>query len=185
MFLFLLFPPSFLPLPFLHLQCTTLFYCLFLMHYYDTWDNPTSWTYLSMHGTYGLLWCLKEMIFPDANWQKPCMVMSHVIVLVGGLVPYWYFAFSINSKGTEAPLALSAACNAVHTLGCVLMMASDSQKYYVLKVKKGLISDGWFKYCRNTNYLGEVMIYGSYAALSQDWISWAIVLYVWTLVFGR
>ena len=29
------------------------------------------------------------------------------------------------------------------------------------------------------------MIYASYAALSQDWISWAILVYVWTLAFGR
>ena len=58
-------------------------------------------------------------------------------------------------------------------------------KYFVLKAKKGLISDGWFAICRNTNYLGEMMIYSSYAALSQDYISWCILLYVWTLLFGR
>ena len=53
------------------------------------------------------------------------------------------------------------------------------------KVKKGLISNGWFKYCRNTNYLGEMMIYGTYAILSQDAISWCILIYAWTLLFGK
>jgi len=124
-------------------KCTTLFYCLGLMYYYNTWENRTSWTYLSMHGTYGMLWCLKEMIFPDMSWQKPTMILSHVIALVCVLAPYWYFAWSINSKNTEASYALAAACNSVHTLGCVLMMAADSQKHYVLKAKKGLITDGW------------------------------------------
>ena len=65
------------------------------------------------------------------------------------------------------------------------MMASDTQKYFVLKVQKGLISDGWFGICRNTNYLGEMLIYASYAALSRDVVSWAIVVYVWSVLFGK
>ena len=48
-----------------------------------------------------------------------------------------------------------------------------------------MISNGWFKYCRNTNYLGEMMIYGTYAILSQDTISWCILIYAWTLLFGK
>ena len=44
-------------------------------------------------------------------------------------------------------------------VGVVVMLLSDSQKYYTLKYKKGLISDGMMKYTRNPNYLGEVMIY--------------------------
>ena len=64
-------------------------------------------------------------------------------------------------------------------------MASDTQKYFVLKLKRGLISDGWFARCRNTNYLGEMMLYSSYAILSQDIVSFCILIYVWTLLFGR
>ena len=33
----------------------------------------------------------------------------------------------------------------MHTLGCVTMMASDTQKYFQLKEKIKLIKDGWFK----------------------------------------
>lgn len=51
------------------------------------------------------------------------------------------------------------------------MMASDSQKYFTLKYKKGLINDGWFKIIRNTNYLGEMMIYLTYAMISISYIS--------------
>ena len=64
-------------------------------------------------------------------------------------------------------------------------MAADTQKYFVLKERRGLISDGWFARCRNTNYLGEMMLYASYALLSQDYISWTILIYVWTVLFGR
>lgn len=47
----------------------------------------------------------------------------------------------------------------IYVFGVVIMLLSDSQKYYTLKYKKGLISDGMMKYTRNPNYLGEVMHY--------------------------
>ena len=43
----------------------------------------------------------------------------------------------------------------------------DAQKYYTLQYKKGLIMDGMYKYIRSPNYLGEVLIYSSYALLSN------------------
>ena len=40
-----------------------------------------------------------------------------------------------------------------------------------------------FKYVRHPNYLGEMMIYGSYALLVQHWIPWVILAYWWIFVF--
>ena len=74
-------------------------------------------------------------------------------------------------------------CVFFHTLGCVLMMASDSQKYFTLKYKKGLINEGWFKKIRNTNYLGEMMIYLTYAMISKSYISYFILIYIWTFFY--
>ena len=62
-------------------------------------------------------------------------------------------------------------------------MASDSQKYFTLKYKKGLINEGWFKKIRNTNYLGEMMIYLTYAMISKSYISYFILIYIWSLLF--
>lgn len=74
------------------------------------------------------------------------------------------------------------------------MLVSDAQKYYTLQYKKGLITDGMFKYIRSPNYLGEVMIYSSYGLVanvfirysinSQHWIPWIILIYVWVSVFA-
>jgi hypothetical protein len=36
-------------------------------------------------------------------------------------------------------------------------------------VTTGLITDGLFAYSRNINYFGELLIYGSFAALSMHW----------------
>lgn len=30
-----------------------------------------TWVYLALHGTDGMLWLLKERIFPDRQWQQP------------------------------------------------------------------------------------------------------------------
>lgn len=43
----------------------------------------------------------------------------------------------------------------------------DAQKYYTLQHKKQLITDGMYRYIRSPNYLGEVMIYSSYALLAN------------------
>ena len=112
-------------------------------------------------------------------------MLDHFVAFFGLLGPYWYMAYSINTNRTTASMPLIAACISLHNLGAVVMMASDSQKYFVLKAKKGLIEDGWFGNCRNTNYLGEMMIYVSYAMLAQDPVGWGILVYAWTLMFGR
>lgn len=39
------------------------------------------------------------------------------------------------------------------------------------------------KYSRNPNYLGEIMIYGSFVILVNDFISYCCVCHVWVLVF--
>ena len=39
------------------------------------------------------------------------------------------------------------------------------------------------KYCRNPNYLGEIMIYGSFILLVNDTISYVAVIQVWFTLF--
>jgi len=71
----------------------------------------------------------------------------------------------------------------MYAIGVVLMMAADTQKYYMLQLRQGLITEGWFARCRNTNYLGEMMLYSSFALLSQAWIYWCFLLATWSHVF--
>ena len=46
----------------------TLPFVLGLMVLTDTWTS-TAWTYLALHGSYGLIWLLKDAVMPDARWQ--------------------------------------------------------------------------------------------------------------------
>ncbi|MEK6783172.1 MAG: DUF1295 domain-containing protein [Bacteroidota bacterium] len=54
--------------------------------------------------------------------------------------------------------------------GTMLHFGSDAQKYFSLKYKTGLITEGFFACMRNVNYLGEFLIYSGFALLSMSWL---------------
>jgi protein-S-isoprenylcysteine O-methyltransferase Ste14 len=64
-----------------------------------------------------------------------------------------------------------------------LHFASDAQKHFVLKVQPGLIEDGFFARCRNTNYLGEVLIYLSFAMVAMHWLPYVVLAVFGLAVF--
>ena len=49
--------------------------------------------------------------------------------------------------------------------------------------KKGLITDGWFKYTRNPNYLGEMMIYSSFALATGRSEAFKVLAFNWSILF--
>ncbi len=153
-----------------------------LMAWFDVW-TPTAWTYAALHGSYGLCWLLKDALFPDANWQRKvtfgAAVSSWLLVL--GL--YWIAPVLVVMQRREQPAVVLAAATVLYALGVVLMMGSDAQKYFVLKVKKGLITDGFFARVRHPNYLGEMMLYASFAVVAGHWAPWLVLAWVWLGVF--
>lgn len=71
-----------------------------------------------------------------------------------------------------------------NVIGVFYMIGADVQKFTQLKLKKGLISDGFFYRTRNPNYFGEILIYLSFAIVSNSCLSYCILLTVWTILFG-
>lgn len=71
------------------------------------------------------------------------------------------------------------------------MMGSDYQKTTTLRKRKGkgtfylgLISDGFFKYTRNPNYLGEILIYSSFVFCSGHVLGYLIFYVAGGLLFA-
>ena len=64
------------------------------------------------------------------------------------------------------------------------MIAADAQKFYTLRVKRGLITDGMHRYVRHPNYLGEMLIYGSFALLVWHWYPVLVLSWVWLGLFA-
>ncbi len=167
----------------------TFLYILFLINFYNAFDNITIWVYLGLHGTYGMLWVLKSMIFPDKSWDKKASIGYGMLILVG-LSMYWISPWIIVSgyfnEGimVEAPLILISSSIFLFGLGVFLHFSSDMQKYISLKINKGiLITENLFSRSRNINYFGELLIYLSFSILSLHWIPLLVlslfILIVW------
>ena len=159
----------------------TFFFILGLMFVYQNYTLG-AWVYLALHGTYGFLWLLKDRIFPDPQWEQSLSIPQGIFTfMVVNL--YWIAPFILISSGTVPPLPLVAAAISVNIFGVFLGFASDAQKYYTLKYQKGLITEGFFARCRNTNYLGEILIYSSFAMLTQHWLPFLILGSFISMVF--
>jgi protein-S-isoprenylcysteine O-methyltransferase Ste14 len=132
------------------------------------------WVYLALHGTYGLMWLIKDALYPDKRWEEEVPVGLGLLVFVM-LGTYWIAPFVLISRGIDPPAFLIALGIATNIIGVLLHFGSDAQKYFTLKYRSGLITDGFFSRCRNPNYLGEILIYLGFAILTQHWLPFAIL----------
>ncbi len=147
----------------------------FLIWYFGQWDNATAWIYLAIHGTYGIMWVLKSAIFPDKTWEAKCSIW-YGLYIWGGLSMYWISPWIIMSTPVEnSPMYLGIIV-AMFALGVFFHYAADMQKHAYLTLNPGnLITDGLMAKCRNTNYFGELLIYLSFALMTQHWIPLAVL----------
>lgn len=169
-------------------QKTGTFVLLGLLMWYYQNSSVAAWVYLAMHGSYGLVWIIKDVAFPDSNWQRK-------ITIAGGINAYllvlgWYWAFGwLLISGTSQPAyplpdyAWYCLCISLCIVGSVTMIAADAQKYFTLRLKRGLITDGMHKYVRHPNYLGEIVIYGSFAMMVWHWLPVIVLAWVWVGLF--
>ncbi len=75
-------------------------------------------------------------------------------------------------------------CFFIYTFGNVLMLCTDLQKFIVLKYKKGLIDDYFMARNRNTNYLGEILIYLTFGIANGRLEGYIILGIAWFIFFG-
>jgi protein-S-isoprenylcysteine O-methyltransferase Ste14 len=160
----------------------TLLFVLALMAAFDVW-NATAWTYLGLHGSYGLIWLLKEAVFPDPAWQKRITLGGALNAWLFVLGPYWLAPLLLIVLRIEQPPAVLGVAIVLYAFGVALMVGADAQKYFVLRARRGLIVDGFFARTRNPNYLGEMMIYASFALVAGHWLPWLVLAWVWLGVF--
>lgn len=166
----------------------TFFFLGALIAYYQNF-SITAWIYLALHGSYGLVWILKDVAFPDPNWQKKITIGGGINAFVGVLGWYWVFGWLLISGTVQPDYPLSeyawyCLCITLCMLGSVIMIAADAQKFFTLRVKRGLITDGMHRYVRHPNYLGEMMIYGSFALMVWHWLPVVVLAWVWLGLFA-
>jgi protein-S-isoprenylcysteine O-methyltransferase Ste14 len=135
------------------------------------------YVYLFLHGTYGIAWLYKDIMFGDATFKQKGTFGSNLIFAIFLLV-YWMIPLPLAmGAGISNPSLLRIILVvSLYIFGLILMLGSDYQKTTTLAERKGLISTGFFKLTRNPNYLGESMIYGSFAICSGHIISYLIFI---------
>lgn len=151
------------------------------MWYFDnfSWE---AWVYLALHGSYGVLWLLKDRLFPDRQWEQDVSLAYGIFVFVF-LGLYWVGPYWLLSQRLTVSLPILALAISLNIIGVFLHFASDAQKYFTRKYRTGLIDEGFFRLNRNPNYLGEMLIYGSFAMATGHYVPWLILAFIWSGLF--
>ena len=159
----------------------TAFFVTALMFYFHNF-SVAAFVYLALHGSYGFLWLLKDQLFPDKQWEEQVSI-PYALLAFSALGLYWIAPVYIVYYKVEPSAALIGAAVAMNIFGTVLHFGSDAQKYFTLMHKRGLITEGFFSRTRNPNYLGELMIYVSFAMLTASWIGYVGITLFFVFVF--
>ena len=107
---------------------------------------------------------------------------------IGYIVVAWNIipmipAYCLSNK-EDASNQIIALSIVTYIVGINLMMCADCQLYYSLKYNPGhLVNVGLNRYMRHPNYIGEFLIYISFAILSRHWVSYCIVFGLWLVVW--
>jgi protein-S-isoprenylcysteine O-methyltransferase Ste14 len=164
------------------------------------WNNQTLQTIPTnlrlvflLHTIYGMLWVIKDIHFPDYSWQSEATLGSVVNMFFVLSAIYYSPVYCQYIECPDIGNALfknnEVLCQIAgiffYVFGIFFHFVADAQKFFILKYRqpRSLITNGLFKYTRNPNYFGEVLIYVGYAFLSG--IPFTIVLFmiVWVSVF--
>lgn len=152
-----------------------------MMWFYNNWSTE-AFVYWSIHGTYSFLWLIKQSFYPDRRFEEKQPVWIGMLFIFLPLAGYYIAPYLLISRHITLPPYVIGLVLFLYILGVFLHYVSDAQKYYTLQFRKGLIQEGLFSKTRNPNYLGEILIYASYAIMSLHWLPF-LILAGWVLGF--
>ena len=148
------------------------------------WDCDPYWQLAYMHGFYGVAWIIKDIAFGDNSWLEPVTVVSGLSTFMTLMVNHGAGSIIggmnlVNHGCMPVGRIQRTFAMFVYLLGLLLMLCADVQKNVTLgfakkaPTTKGLIKDGLYTFMRNPNFLGEMMIYFSFAlAIGFDYDFW-------------
>jgi steroid 5-alpha reductase family enzyme len=145
-----------------------------LMLIYDNL-SVEAFVYLALHGTYSLLWLMKQALYPDRRFDQRQPLLIAILFIFVPLAGYYLAPFLLISQHVMLPPYVIGGVLVVYIVGIFLHYVGDAQKYYTLRYHQGLIEEGLFSKTRNPNYLGEILIYVSFAILAWHWLPFLIL----------
>ena len=153
-------------------------------------NNPRAGVLLVMHSFYGLSWCFKDLNFPDEVWKRPATWVSCVSFYAFSLILCTPILCQVAPEKCFGPAPFTHYSwtfigLASFITGIFYHYGSDAQKYFQIRAQPGkLITEGFWRYTRNPNYLGEFLIYTGYITVSGHSMPAILVVTSWvTLMF--
>ena len=58
-------------------------FIIMLISLFNQWNNMEAILYLSLHGTYGILWITKSFIYPDKQWENKTSIWYGLFIWFG------------------------------------------------------------------------------------------------------
>lgn len=105
------------------------FLCLILMVYFNNWSTGM-WVYTALHGSYGMLWILKDRTFPDASFEQYISISTCIFVWIVTLGPYTLIPYTIAARWHEAAQEPSNervfSAIILYAVGSILMHGADA-----------------------------------------------------------
>ncbi len=111
-----------------------------MMWLYQNWSTE-AFVYLSIHGTYSLLWLLRHALYPDKRFEDQQPFWIGVCFIFFPLAGYYIAPYLLISRHITLPPYLLGLALFFFTMGIFLHYVSDAQKFYTLQLKKGLIQE--------------------------------------------
>jgi protein-S-isoprenylcysteine O-methyltransferase Ste14 len=160
---------------------------LFMIWYGNV--TAAAWIYLAMQGSYGLVWVIKDLAFPDPRFQEAVTIGAGIASLITVLGWYWLLGWLMIAHGGRSTYPFSeyawfSLCISMCIVGCTIMIAADAQKYFTLRIRRGLIRDGMYRFIRHPNYLGEMLIHTSFALMVWHWLVILVLTWIWSSLFA-
>ena len=121
-----------------------------MMWYFNNWSTE-AFLYLSLHGTYSMLWLIKQRLYPDRRFEQMLPLWSGILFVFLPLAGYYIAPYLLISRHVILPPVVVGLATSIFTFGIFLHYVSDAQKFYTLRLKKGLMEDGLFARTRNPN----------------------------------
>src|SRR5262245_49997400 len=100
-----------------------------LMWFYDNWSTD-AFIYLSIHGTYSILWLLKHSMYADRRFEEKVPLWMGTLCIFLPLAGYYIAPYMLISRDVSVPPPLVGLALFVYILGIFFHYVSDAQKYY-------------------------------------------------------
>eukprot|EP00904_Undaria_pinnatifida_P012998 jgi/Undpi1/8829/HiC_scaffold_25.g11291.m1 len=108
-----------------------------------------------------------EAVFPDKTFQKRESFTVPAVSFIFCTLSYWSIPWILVAHARSIPSWYQCSTTALFCAGMFMMHVSDFQKTLTLKLAPGtLITTGFYKHVRHPNFLGEIIIYISFAMLT-------------------